>query len=206
MPELQIIQVSDPEDDRQHDFVEVYKEAFARAPYFEVYESDQEILEIWHDHVVYGTVFLAVLDGQAVGLITTHDPLDNVDPEIRDHFLEMISECPFDPSFAVFISEHAVHSKAEGRGIGTRLLEQALLWAKNQGLGLFAMCTAHQGSNSEHLYRSVGAEEAVELVQYVENPAGNSQSKQRIYLWGVIDTALQVIKRKQERRAGSSTT
>jgi len=64
-----------------------------------------------------------------------------------------------------------VHSGSRGRGIATRLVEEADAWARGQGLTLLVLDT-HAGSDAERLYRRLGWRKVGEIPRYAGIPDG----------------------------------
>lgn len=200
-PEITIRQIINPDDPAVTGFMEVYRDAFGRAPYFEVYDDDEVILNVWREHLAKGCVFVALDGDVVVGLSCAHVADNDVELSVQQHLLGNLEACPFNPSMTTFMSELAVRETYEGMGIGSMLLLARLRWGIGAGHVHAAMRTADKGSNSAHLYRRYGALEATELLQHISAPAGESQSKFRTYYWGTLQEMVAAIEDHQARYA-----
>ena len=168
-------------------FVHIYKTCFALKPYYERYETDEIVEDVFVPHIKNGVIVLAQVNDQIVGLSCAmpikdweHDKdFQNFINEHNDKFnLNLDSIC--------FMTELAVLPDFWRNGIGTNLLKERILWAKNHGFSQYMMRTASEGSNSVSLYLNFGANRLSGFTQDVSRHAEkrSSESNERIYLLG----------------------
>ncbi|HAZ17110.1 MAG: hypothetical protein A3H59_01340 [Candidatus Jacksonbacteria bacterium RIFCSPLOWO2_02_FULL_43_9] len=160
-------------------FVDLYKEAFGEAPYFETYDEEDIIRDVWNPHLIDGCIVLATDDMEVIGLgcaLSVHKA-----SEIHT-FLCSLPSLPFPIETTVYISELAVNKKYRRHGIGTRLVSAMLDWARRNGFTHYVMRTASEGSNSIGLFRRLGACDIPQGIQHLQNV--NSASISRVYLYG----------------------
>ena len=181
-PNIVFKQIDTLEDRSRAGFVAAYKAAFSGPPYFEEYEDQWIVENVWEHHLANGCVFVALHDGQVVGLACAHVASDDTEPKVRD-FLNSCATLPFLPDQTRFMSELAVIPSFEHRGIGTQLIEARLEWARRNGMVYYALRTAEEGSNSLPIYLRRGAKIADGVVQYVGDGEIETKSNRRIYLW-----------------------
>jgi GNAT superfamily N-acetyltransferase len=169
-------------------FVAVYQEAFGGPPYFEHYEPEEVIRDVWIPHFDHGIIVIAHDDRQVVGLICAK-PLDKAEDDVREFLLEKHAAGVLDvrPDSMWYVSELGVLESRRRRGIGFALIKEQLRLIAERGFPWYAMRTAVEGSNSKHLFERAGAKvipgaQDVSLsLQVTENL---SQSAERIYLYG----------------------
>lgn len=182
----QIVGIGDP---AREGFVDVYREVFGGAPYFEPYAPEQVIEQVW-EPLVPECVFVAQDGERVVALGCAHARLANINGEIRDFLLAQpeLSEM-FDPARTVHMAELAVRVSHRKQGIASRLIRIRLEWALAQGNEWYEMCTDADFSMSRPLYERIGARLAP-FTQDISGPENVSASVRRIFLYGRIDEAI----------------
>lgn len=171
----------------QDDFVDIYRECFAEAPYYEEYDKQWVIDNVYNKHLDQGYMACAIADQKLVGLVCA-EPL-SVDIEISPYqYLLKHPNLPFSISEACYISEVAVAKNMRRRGIGTALLNQVCIWGEVRGLNYYTARTAARGSNSLHIFRNVLNAKVLDGEQSIEDfpEEISSASKHRIYIWGKL--------------------
>lgn len=181
------------EDGLKHQpaFIKIYQKVFAGPPYFETYSDDEVIYSAWDSHLEKGCIVLALYGEQTVGLGCCI-PVRNILPgeaneDVKNLLFSQSDLLPLPLSHACYMSELAVLADFRGMGIGTELIRQRWEWAKNFGLSHYIMRTAASGSNSIRMYKHLGAREIPGLVQDVSGIGVESQSRQRVFLYGEIN-------------------
>lgn len=91
-------------------------------------------------------VFVAVVDGEVVGYITTR--LDRVTGIGR-------------------IPNLAVHESQRGQGLGSTLIEHAIRWMRQQGMSMAKIETLDQNERGQALYPRFGFREVARQIHYV---------------------------------------
>lgn len=176
-------------------FIDLYKNVFAGAPYFEEYEDDWVYEFVWQYHLLKGCIFLAFDEedslvgmGCAVGLdkvsLATID--SDKDPLYQAKSF-LIENALFDVNRTIYMSEIAVLPEFRRQGTGTRLIIKRWLWGFSQNYLYYAMRTAAKSSNSYKIYERLGAE-PLAVIQDISDYAQSikSASDQRIYLYGIL--------------------
>ena len=176
-------------------FIALYKEVFAGAPYFEEYEDDWVYEFVWQYHLLKGCIVLASDEKDALVGISCAIGLDKVSLSIandsKDHLYQeksfLLENASFNIDSTIYMSEIAVLSEFRGQGIGTRLIIKRWLWGFSQNYLYYAMRTAAKNSNSYKIYERLGAE-SLDAVQDISDYAQTikSASDQRIYLYGTL--------------------
>jgi GNAT superfamily N-acetyltransferase len=185
---LSIRRITDPDDRALNGFLATYRDVFAEAPYHETYKLEWIVEHVWRPHLPHCIMVAEhASDHHVVGLACCHAVDADTEPAIKEYLLAQ--ELPFNPQHTVFMSELAVRSEVRRAGLGTTLVYERLAWARGAGFTNYVMRTAADGSNSQVLYRKIGAREAP-FVQDVGAGEVASASPQRIYMWGEIATAL----------------
>ncbi len=194
--QIEYVQIKTVIDARLAGFMQIYRDAFSRAPYFERSNRTRGLLDVWCAHIVVGGLFLAMEGRCVVGLCCAYRANRAIQGDVHRHMRDRIQDCPFELRDTVYVSELAVHRSYEGQGIGSGLLQICLHWAQEQRMTTCAMRTAH-GSKAERLYRSYGAQEITGLSQHIPEPQGGSQSQTRIWFWSEITRMLDQIEQHQ---------
>ncbi|MCX6784325.1 MAG: GNAT family N-acetyltransferase [Candidatus Komeilibacteria bacterium] len=170
-------------------FTRVYQQAFAGSPYFEHYENDDVRKDVWEPHLKDGCIFLALQDGQVVGLSCAM-PMDKWghDDEFQGFIARNQDRLPNHPANICFMTEAAVLPEYQGKKIGTELVKWLVEWSRSLGFRHYMMRTAKIGSNSIHIFLKLGGQIMENLIQDVSEHAAKveSQSTERIYIQGVI--------------------
>ncbi len=185
-PNVNYEHITDPEHPHKDGFASVYAAAFGEAPYFEVYTRDEVVENVWLPHIPH-CVVTASVSGEVVGLGCAHPvllPISSIGAFLQQEIASGV-HVPFPLPSTLYMSELAVLSTHRGHGIGRALIEARLEWARRNGFSHYCMRTAAIGSNSRHLYESLGAQLAPS-VQNVESESVESKSKERIYLYGKL--------------------
>ncbi|MDP3989217.1 MAG: GNAT family N-acetyltransferase [bacterium] len=177
-------------NDREHrdGFVAVYKHAFGGPPYNEVYSEDQVEREIWLPHLQNGVISLAIYAEKIIGF-GCGLPLEHAPEDIRSHLVNARDSGAKVPDFSDtwYFSEFGVLEEHRRRGIGTQLVGQVLAGILLRGNFHYVMRTASEGSNSRHIFESIGSD----LLPGTQDVSGldqvkinQSQSNERVYLCG----------------------
>lgn len=178
--------ISDQEDPARAGFVEVYKAAFAEAPYFEEYDNDWITTNVWNTHLSH-ILIVAKINDQIAGLGCAHPVLEEM--STVGTFLEEKerdgTKIPFPLETTIYMSELAVSGKFRKHGIGSKLIKLRHEKAKEIGFSHYCMRTAADGSNSRSIYESMGAQ-SLPFTQPVNDEGIDSQSESRIILYGEL--------------------
>jgi ribosomal protein S18 acetylase RimI-like enzyme len=188
MESINIIQVKKDDLKKRQNFVDIYKQVFSEAPYFETYNDEWVIKNVWQQHLVNGFIVLALCGKEIIGLGCCIPLLkiSDDDPNVKvKNFLLGRQDIPISLHLTCYMSEVAVLQKFRHAGLGRRLVQERFALAKEAGLSSYIMRTAASGSLSEKIYLSLGAQEA-EVLQDVSDHAEevNSSSKLRKFLYG----------------------
>lgn len=169
-------------------FIDLYKDAFGGAPYFETYEDSWVEEFVWNKHIQSGCLILAISRDKVVGL-GAGLPV-NLDDKIYN-FLSKQHALPFQLERTLYMSELAVDTlfRKSDLHVGSELVKKRIQWASKNGFVFYVMRTAAENSNSKNIYiNTIGAKELTGVIQNVsENPDEvASASSQRIYLYGEV--------------------
>jgi GNAT superfamily N-acetyltransferase len=170
-------------------FIEIYREAFSGAPYFETYTTEEIVNEIWFPHIQHGCLVMAMVDNEIVGLGCSMVATRWTHDESFEGFLEdNKKKLPTLPNKICMMTELAVLEEYRNMGVGYELIGFRKKCAKKQGLFHYMMRTASEGSNSIHMYEKIGAQKIHGMIQNVSNHAmkTKSRSRKRIYLSGSL--------------------
>lgn len=169
-------------------FVATYKQVFGGPPYNEVYTDEQVRRDVWLPHVQNGIIILAVYAGRIIGfgcgLFFECAP-----EEIRSYLISAKNFGVVIPDFSDtwYPSELGVMDNCRRRGIGTQLIGHVLAGILLRGNHYYMMRTAAEGSNSRHIFESIGSG-LIPGVQDVSKSnqvtVNKSQSTERVYLYG----------------------
>lgn len=188
-------------------FINVYKEAFGGKPYGEVY-TDEQVRAVWDEHVQHGRIILAKHKSKVIGLGCSiplkHAPADV--QEFLDH-CKHLGHLPedFGPTTARYMSELGVLSDYRRRGVASELVRHRLIDVSHNRTKYYVMRTAEVSSNSRPLYEQAGATvlPVVHHIQDSEQVTENkSQSKSRVYLYGLSADALRHVTTWLEDKQG----
>lgn len=184
--EISIVQLTrDNLDKYLQGFIDVYKEAFGGAPYFESYTDEQVIQDVVNPHLDQGVIFLALSGDEVVSLSAA---IPSFYEKKMYNFLnkpEFKESIYFDLDNILYMSELATKLFYRGLGFGKKLILSRLDFARENGYDGVIMRTAKEGSNSKNLYLSLGGKILDGIVQNVsDNPDEvESASHQRIYIY-----------------------
>lgn len=194
-------------------FKTVYREAFGGEPYFEQY-TDDEIREIWDEHMALGRIILAK-DPEAHGKVIGFGcslPLHHAPQNVQDFLVGCMEEGLVPADFTLnnvwYMSELGVLEAYRGHGIAYKLVGARLTDVDHASLAVqihggkyyYVMRTAaDKPSNSRHLYEQLGAV-PIDRVHDVSDTDQvtqmGSQSVKRVYLFGESKEALHRLSRK----------
>lgn len=183
-------------------FVEVYREAFGGPPYFESYTPEEVERDVFLPHLAVGFIVMALEEGKSIGLgcAKPMTETENGDQRfVKERFDD--GSLPVAPSRLWYMSEMAVLMSHRRRGVGYRLVVERLKLIRAKGISHYCFRTASKQSNSEALYRSLGAVQLpgvldVSGTAQVENNA--SQSTTRIFLYGECDEAISAFEKMKK--------
>ncbi|MES2994940.1 MAG: GNAT family N-acetyltransferase [Patescibacteria group bacterium] len=139
----------------EKDFVKAFREVFAGPPYFERHTRRYVRKQVWTPHLERGLIVLAYSGSEVAGFGCAIPLLDSLAAEIPE-FLQARG-FDADPKRTWYMSELGVLEAYRGKGIGARLVLNRLLRIRALGGTHYCLITASEGSNSEHLYRKIGA-------------------------------------------------
>lgn len=179
--------ITDPDHEVLKGFVSVYRSAFAEAPYCEDYDYKWVVDHIWKVHIPYCVFVARKAHGEVVGLGCA---LPILAPEscVRDFMLEKQKSgvgIPFPLNQTMYMSELAVLPDVRRKGVGSSLIKKRQEWAVQNDYTHYCMRTAATGSNSERMYKCMGAMQAP-FVQDMSDDKIRTDSARRIFLYGKI--------------------
>ena len=140
----------------EHDFIAAFLEVFAGPPYYEQY-SRSDAKRIWSRHAKRGIISLAYHEEELAGFGCALPLSDPYVSEIRK--LLCAHDCAVDPRRTWYMSELGVVPAYRGLGVGSMLIRKRLERIRSLGGNRYCLMTALVGSQSEPLYRKIGAEE-----------------------------------------------
>ena len=169
-------------------FVALYKQAFGGPPYNEFYTDEQVERDVWLPHLQNGVIALAVSAEEIIGF-GCGLPLKYAPEDIRSHLVIVKDSGVSVPDFSDiwYFSELGVLNNHRRKGIGTQLVGQVLAKILLRGNYHYVMRTAAEGSNSRHIFESIGSglihglQDVSKSDQVMVN---RSQSTERVYLYG----------------------
>lgn len=178
-------------------FTHVYKEAFGGAPYFEHYDDDQVLNDVWLPHLISGIIILALDDGHVIGLGCAK-PLPDAPKEDQDFIYASKNQGSLQGGLDSmwYMSELAVLTEYRRQGIGNQLVAERLREILKRGGDRYIFRTASEGSNSAQLYTNIGAKLLPGLVDVTKTPqvqVNESQSHERIFFYGLCATTISAI-------------
>ena len=180
--------ITNPDDHKVlNGFVSVYRSAFAEAPYFEEYDPQWVVDHIWKVHIPHCVFVARKACGEVVGLGCAH-PILAPESNMRAFMVKTKKsgvEIPFPPEQTMYMSELAVLQNFRRKGVGSSLIAKRQKWAVQKGYTHYCMRTAATGSNSEEIYKSMGAIQAP-FVQYMPDNEIGTESAMRIFLYGEL--------------------
>ena len=141
----------------EKDFIKAFRKVFAGPPYFERRASSYVREHVWTPHLERGLIVLAYGGSHVAGFGCAIPLLDLLAEEIYEFLQAHGFEA--DPQLTWYMSELGVLDAYRGRGIGARLVLNRLLRIRASGGSHYCLITQSEGSNSEHLYRKIGAVE-----------------------------------------------
>lgn len=169
-------------------FVALYKQAFGGPPYNEVYTDEQVEKDVWLPHLQNGVIALAVYTEKIIGF-GCGLPLEHAPEDIRSYLVSARDFSASVPDFSDiwYFSELGVLDNHRRRGIGTQLVGHVMAGILLHGNHHYVMRTAAEGSNSRHIFESIGSglipglQDVCMSDQVMVN---QSQSTERVYLYG----------------------
>jgi GNAT superfamily N-acetyltransferase len=169
-------------------FVAAYQEAFGGPPYFEHYEFDEVVRDVWMPHLNGGIIVVAHSNGIVIGFGCAK-PISETEDDVREFLLEKHAAglLPVHPGLMWYVSELGVRESYRRHGIGSRLIKEQLSLIADHGCPWYVMRTAAVGSNSKRLFEQAGAQEipgAQNVSASLQVTENLSQSTERIYLYG----------------------
>jgi GNAT superfamily N-acetyltransferase len=132
----------------QKEFCRVYRDCFGGPPYYEEYEDDWIIENVYNKHIGHGCVSVALRRGELVGLSCAERMIDDAHSSPYRYLVERSSDLEFSLDSACYIAEVAVVYSMRRRGIGTDLLKVLCNWGLARGLTHYTARTAAEGSHS----------------------------------------------------------
>lgn len=168
-------------------FANVYKSAFAEAPYFESYEDSWVYENVWLPHLQTpnAAIFLAMEGDTVVALACC---LPTLAEKKVASFLQDFQQGEFFVDTSMYMSELATLAPYRKIGIASELVKQRIDWAKSRGFKTVVMRTASEGSNSANLYLRLGGKVLSGAIQNVAENLDEvaSSSEKRLYIYIVL--------------------
>jgi GNAT superfamily N-acetyltransferase len=178
-------------------FVETFREAFGGPPYYEHYEPEEVVRDIWEPHLASGLITVALDMSRVIGFGCAL-PFAAMPEEVRAFLTERHGDgslqCELDRLW--YMSELGVRPPYRGHNIGYHLIRHRLRQIGVLGGSHYAVRTAAEGSNSSHMYESIdatplpGRQDVSATAQVVDN---KSQSTERVYFYGSCIEGLMVL-------------
>ncbi len=160
--------------------VALYIQVFAEAPYRERHLPAQVLESTWQRYIPHG-LFVATHDALLLGFSCAMRLSEHPDASIV-RFVGRQPDFGGEASKTVYMAELAVAPGARGTGLGDRLVDARLQWARSRGLSWFVMRTDPHRSSSAALYIRRGGRPLSSL-QLLE---GGTASPTRRFFWGEI--------------------
>ena len=162
------------------DYIEIYKEIFSKTPYFEIF-TDKEAEEVYRLSLLDSTISLLVIkDNQIIGFalgikLSIHN----------DEKFKMLTSEYFNLDKVLYNAELGVLPEYRGLGIGSKLVDKRVLFAKDMGYEIICMRTKKEGSMSISLYQKLGFKilEGVEEISSTEKNIIENKKDVRIILY-----------------------
>ena len=170
--------------DLADEFAEVYATCFSGPPYYENYDLDWIKEHVYKPHLESGRIAVALKDASVIGF--TCAKLLNADEDACYYkYLAGQKDLPFGLDNSIFVTELAVLPEFRRKGLGTALAEHIL--CSKGSLHQYDFCvtrTAHKGSNSLHIFTTLGTT-VLPGFHYVKSDPQevSSSSEARVYLW-----------------------
>lgn len=165
------------------DYIEIYKNIFSETPYFERF-TNEEVEKVYQLSLLDSSIsLLAIKDNKIIGFalgiqLSIHN----------DEKLKNLTEEYFNLDKVFYNAELGVLPEYRGRGIGSKLVNKRLLFAKDMGYETICMRTKKEGSMSISLYRRIGFKilEGVEDLSSTVKNIGINEKDIRIILYKEI--------------------
>ncbi len=176
----------------EKDFARIYKECFGGPPYYEEYEDDWIIQNVYNKHLGHGCVAVALHRGELIGLSCAERMIDGTQSSPYRYLEQHRATLPFQIEKTCYISEVAVVEEMRRKGVGTDLLKVLCNWGMSKGLSHYTARTAAEGSNSMGIFQNRLHANILDGEQSVEAFDGEvvTASKKRVYIWGTLDAYL----------------
>ena len=135
----------------KHGYIELYKDIFSKAPYFEVF-TDEEVKEVYKLSLLNSTIsLLAIKDYKIIGFalgiqLSIHN----------DEKFKKLTKKYFKLDKVLYNAELGVLPEYRNLGIGSKLVNERMLFAKDMGYEIICMRTKKEGSMSISLYEKLG--------------------------------------------------
>lgn len=171
-------------------FIHLYQQAYSEPPYNETYSDEDVLKDVWNPHLENGCIILALHEGKVIGLgCCMQTNLWIHDKEFQDFIHQEAARLPDAIRNLCFMSEVCVNSAFRRQGIGTRLIQDRIAWARSKHFSHYIMRTAAVGSNSRDMYLKLNAWEIVNLIQDVSHHAEEfgGASNFRIFMTGKVE-------------------
>ena len=185
LPPPRIRWVTDPNDPARSGVVGLYCSVFAEAPYFETHQPAEVEQHTWERYTRHGLV-VAEHDDRVTGFACALPLGDHPDPAIPE-FVASQPDFFGHPAQTVYMAELAVAPIARGLGLGARLIDARLAWARENGLGWFVMRTDAHQSLSARIYKRRGARALAQLQDL--GAETDTHSRHRRFYWGTTRPA-----------------
>jgi len=146
-------------------YIKLYQDIFSKAPYFEIF-TREEVERVYRLSLLNATISLLAIEndqliGFALGIqLSMHN----------DKNFKTLVDKYFELERVLYNAELGVHSQYRGLGIGSRLINKRVAFAKEKGYRAICMRTKKEGSMSVSLYKRLGFEllEGVEELSTTE--------------------------------------
>ncbi|CAA6802642.1 MAG: Unknown protein [uncultured Sulfurovum sp.] len=135
----------------KNDYIKIYQNIFAQSPYFEIF-TDEEVEEVYQLTLLNATIsLLAIENNQIIGFalgikLSIH----------HDEKFKILANQYFDLDKVLYNAELGVLPEYRNMGIGNKLIQKRLSFAKDIGYKIVCMRTKKEGSMSISLYQKLG--------------------------------------------------
>ena len=205
--EVSLRRITSSDDIAEESFIDVYKKAFAGAPYFETFDSTFVREKVWQAHPGQ-VIIVAEEQGKVIGLICGHCVSEaSISPSACDFIREQLGPV-INERGTLYFSELAVTPSHQGIGVASVLVASALTWASENHIPKFILRTAAEGSNSLGIFKKFGARELkfTQEVEGAEAGGPSTASNRRMYLAGDVSWHGDYLARLGDRVSDSIVT
>lgn len=168
----------------RNQFLEFYTDIFSKAPFYEKFTKD-EVIGVYDESSKEECIIYCAIDLSCNKIIAfgAGKPVINCDSKMRAIFLNYF---PVNQGF--YNSDVATDEQYRGKGIGAKLIDLRIEFARNAGYKYSVLRVAKENSMSAPLYLKRGFKKMKEEM-LVSQPRVNkniSEQENRIFLWREI--------------------